>query len=384
MSNTKLATRLTGRMASEQRLFTIALCLMALANVLMDEMPLRSRIGGNDFLSFYAGAHMAVDPALYDPEAVSRFQLMIGWDTKEAPFIRPPFYAMFLWPIGQISFPVAVQVWRGLNIFAVAAFAWMFRTMAPPLSLVAAIFASYPLFASFVAGQDVPFLLAILAGAACLLARGHRFASGLLFSLCFIKFHLLLAVPVILLRRKAWRFSAGLASGAAALLGLSIFLQGPSFPFRYFQLLPQSRVNPSAGFMPNLHGLLPDVWMEIAAGVVVVILCWIASSHSNVRCACAAIAIGGLLLSHHSYTHDASVVLPAGIVLMSESLAFATRLMGLISLCPVLWVMVRVPGLSAIPVLFLVALLALICYESLVASQNRNNNDGERALMATQ
>jgi hypothetical protein len=352
-----------------KRVFLGLLGLMAAANVLMVDIPERTLQGGNDFLSLYAGGKLATDPGLYNHNAIQQVQQSVGWHSAELAYTRPPFYAGILWPISQVTYPVAVKIWFALNLAALIVLFLLMLDTFPVLLTAFAILASMPLYAAFVNGQDIPILMSVLAGSRLLLKRDLPVASGFLLSFCAIKFHLFLTLPLYLIRRKQWRLSAGLLAGTMMWILLSFLLQGMRWPVRYGKVLLAPSTNPGLTYMPNLHGIFAGLersaLFEITGAIIICVVCWFAVGHKSETSAYAGMLISGLLVSHHAYVQDAAVLLPVEIALLSGSNTHAVRLLTLACLCPVLWVLLRVPTLSAIPAICLIVLLLLITRESL-------------------
>src|SRR4029077_1909026 len=68
--------------------------------------------GRNDYLSFYAGARLVGSSKLYDPQQASRVQMQTaGFFGEALAYIRPPFYAVLLWPLGKLPYRESYFVW---------------------------------------------------------------------------------------------------------------------------------------------------------------------------------------------------------------------------------------------------------------------------------
>ena len=351
---------------AEKGLAIAVLCVFAVANQGMVSIPQRTFEGGNDFLSFYVGGRLAADPHLYDPAEIQKLQQGLGWVSSAWAFVRLPFYAGMLWPLSQLPYAVAIRVWMAIWWIALTAFAWTGRSFLGGVWIVvAAALASYPLSASFISGQDLPILLALVAGALCLLGNGHRFPSGVLLSLCAIKFHLFVGLPIYVIRRREWSLGLGLVAGLSVLIAVSFVLQGWAWPSRYWNQLMQPAIHPSTQAMPNLHGLVFQLSggpaLEVIGALAVAALCWIACEPSrDSLMAFSAMMVSSLLVSHHAYTQDAALLIPGSLILLAKSQNLETRMLALLCLCPVLWVLPQLPGLRVIPVVCMLLLLVFI------------------------
>ena len=193
-------------------------------------------------------------------------------------FTRPPFYAALLWPLSLLPYKTAYPVWWLLRIASLGGFVALWRIPSRAETMLFTVL-SLPVFASLAAGQDSILLLLFIAVAFRCWQNGNDFNAGLALSLCAIKFHLFVLLPLLFWRQRLGRMAAGFGSGAAALLAVSFAVEGWRWPFDYFAVLTDGRVHPSADSMPNLHGLfagLPHgVYLEALASVAVVAAAWL-------------------------------------------------------------------------------------------------------------
>src|SRR5947207_15645752 len=61
--------------------------------------------GRNDFFALYPGGRLAFDPNLYDKATEDRVQEEAAHVFSEGmTFIRLPFYAVLLWPLGRLPY----------------------------------------------------------------------------------------------------------------------------------------------------------------------------------------------------------------------------------------------------------------------------------------
>ena len=189
---------------------------------------------------------------------------------------------MFLW------------LWPGDRWAAAAACAW-----------------SVPLAANFTVGQDVIFVLVAALGAYRMLRSGRPFSAGLLFGLCAIKLHLLLLLPLFLLRRRLWKTMAGGATVAAVWLALSLVAAGPHWIATYRVALSDPRANPYAANMVNLRGLLDyhSPWI-LPVTALVAVLCGYLIWRGSLEVALCAVFVGGVLITPHTTVCDATLFLP--------------------------------------------------------------------------
>jgi len=116
-----------------------------------------------DFGAFYAGGKLAGSLAMYSPDAVFAAQdRAMGCHKDYIIFIKPPFYGLIMWPLARLPFDAALWLWRILGLAALGIFLWLW----PCDRLVAAAACAWflPEASNFTAGQDVAFVLALVAG----------------------------------------------------------------------------------------------------------------------------------------------------------------------------------------------------------------------------
>jgi len=276
--------------------------------------------GYNDFLGFYAGARLCRTPELYQAEAVTRLQLAEAGATASAlRFTRAPFYALMLSPLGHLPFRSAYFTWMALNLAALAGFILLWNGADRTLTLTACC-CSVPIASAVANGQDLALLLLLVAAALRLFRSKHYLLAGVVLSMCAIKYHLFLLVPLALVAQRLWRVLAGAGIGAVALTALSVVAGGPQWPAAYLKVLADPAINPSIETMPALAGSVSGLeygnlilWVF---GIAVAAACWfIARRAPDFETAFAASLLGSLLLSCHSYVSDATLLIPALLIL---------------------------------------------------------------------
>jgi hypothetical protein len=279
----------------------------------------RDRIltGENDFLQLYAGARLAGTPQLYDIPANQRIQLEARHIHVESVYYtRLPFYAWLLSPLGHLPYLQAYAVFQLLSLTLFGAFVFQFARRYPETLVLVSM--SAPVFVTFANGQDAAGVAA-MAGLAYLLAEKNRdFAAGLLLSLCAIKFHLLVLLPIALIAQKRWRILGGGAAGGAVWLAASFATGGLDWPRRYLDLLSNPILHPSPELMPSFHNVADafhlGLPLEIGLGLLVAALVGWAAHRSNFATAYGLALAAGPLVCHHSYTHDLTLLIPAAAI----------------------------------------------------------------------
>jgi len=331
----------------------------------------RSFTGHNDFVQLYTGARLVGTSHLYDSERVRQVQLeRVGVTGPAWRYTRLPYYGVLLWPLGRLPYRAAYLVWQAAALGALVAFVLIWQPASAPLPIgVKALFTSLslPVFAGLMNGQDVTFLLLWLALAVRSNDAGRPFQAGLLLSLCAAKFHLFVLLPALILGQRNWRLAGGLAAGGSALGVLSFAAGGLDWPLQYYRVLTDPGVHPSAGNMPNIHGMLSildlprDLEWPLAAATALAV--WLVARRASFPVALAATLAGGLLVSYHAYLPDSSLLLPAGLTVVSSTRSLLVRVLALWLLIPVGYFLLlgSTPAAAAAPVslLLLIAAMAL-------------------------
>jgi hypothetical protein len=329
------------------RTLLAALWTLALVNLITVRIPDRSRQGGNDFLSFYAGGTLALAPGglLYDHSGIRRVQQeRAGWDSSELAFVRLPFYATMLAPLSSLTYPAAYRIWLGIQAAALMACIAVLHPWIPWWWTLGALLASVPLYAALVNGQDVPLLLLIVATFLRLYRAGNdHVRSGLVLSLTAIKFHLFfLSLPLLLIRRRQWRVCLGLGLGLAFLTAVSFWGQGADWPSRFARQVLSPAIGPNPASMPNWHGLTNgSIVLELAASFLTLLTLSVVVSSSVIADSSTAFAVAllaGVLVSHHAYVQDAAILIPAALwILVSPTHHWSLKVCGLLVLSPFPW-----------------------------------------------
>ncbi len=338
--------------------------------------PVRKRavLGENDFLQLYAGARLVGTPELYDIKAHERIHMEVTEAHTYYPsiyFTRLPYYALLLRPLAKLPYHTAYAIYQSVSAIVVFAFLAIYTRKWPETIVVAAL--SVPLLINFTNGQDVA-MAAALAGFAFLLIRGgHDFAAGLLLSLCSIKFHLFILVPLVLILHKRWRILQGGLLGGAALWGLSVAAGGFDWPRGFLSVASNPGIHLSPERMTTFRNLvflvsggenLPlEMVLNIAGAGLVGYLVWRIRS---LEVAFGVALAGGLLVSHHAYSQDLFLLVLASILFAiggaSRALLGTTIVVGLPPTCFLL--LFARPFSTAVPLMILAILLVALFVDS--------------------
>lgn len=271
--------------------------------------------GLNDFAQLYAGAKLSGTPDLYVPEASFRVHdQALGARLDGVVYVRPPFYAFLLKPLGQLPYLRAYWIYQSVNLLVLAWWWYSFARRSEELSLFASLFP--PLLAGVLTGQDVNLVLALAGLGYRLREKDKPFAAGLAWSLCSIKAHLLLFVPLALVLKREWRTLGGGLTGGALLMGISFLTAGARWPMEYFGLLRNPLIHPELDHMANLQPiaiLLPETvrpWVIRTGWVLVAALvAWVARRWPDWKLPFAAALAASILGAYHAYLQDCVLLL---------------------------------------------------------------------------
>jgi hypothetical protein len=274
---------------------------------------------GIDFNQFYAASHLAGTGHLYEWERISQEQAKHGPPMRSG---RLPVVSYGVKLVSWLPYAWAHTLWvlGCLAALMVVALAW---PEAPRPWMAAALCWSMPCALLLLLGQDTPFWLMFFALALLALERHRPGVAGVLFSLCIAKYHLALAVPVMLVAQKRWRALAAAAMSAGLLLAACFAIEGSGWPRAYQAMLSDPLFSPGANRMPNLRGLfsrLPAAAaLEIAGALLLAALLWrFCRRQNDPGTAGAAAAAAGLLLSHHGYANDLVLLMPLAVFTVSR------------------------------------------------------------------
>src|SRR5690242_5527944 len=139
----------------------------------------------DDFLPFYRASRLVGDPDLFAQSRFGHAGLM---------FLRTPFYAWLLRPLGALEYPAARAAWMGLMAVALALSVAVWP--GPRRRIAIATCWAAPVLFAFAQGQDIALVLLALALTARLWTGGREFSAGLAASILALKLTFLLPVAL--------------------------------------------------------------------------------------------------------------------------------------------------------------------------------------------
>jgi hypothetical protein len=317
----------------------------------------------DDFVGIYAAARLAGTGHLFDVDRITSLEANYQPKPHSLPFLRLPIYALAWKPLTWLSYPMARSFWGLLNLAAMVAGVLLWPGGGKWAK--ALVLCSYPFVYNLILGQDTAIFLLFAILGCRLMEKNRNWAAGGLISLCAIKFHLALLLPVALIAKRKWGAACGAAGGLLALVALSS-IEGIDWPIREFRSIQGERIGPAE--MPTFFGF--SVWfrghelIEIVLGfVLAALVLWIILRSPNMWTAMAAALAGGLLVSHHAYLYDAVVLMPLLLLTLESGrgwrvaailispLCYVWRTMALLH--PILWPMIQFTILSCVIALLL-------------------------------
>ncbi|MGA2737052.1 MAG: glycosyltransferase family 87 protein [Bryobacteraceae bacterium] len=273
----------------------------------------------DDFPPFYRAGRLAGSADLF---------VQTAFGAKSKMFLRTPFYALLLRPLGGLSYPRARFIWIGLMLAAFTLSAWLWP--GPRIKIAMAMCWALPVVFALALGQDIALVMLSVAVAARLWMGGRQFAAGLVASLLAIKITLLLPVALVFLARSRRGF-AGLAAGAAAQFGLSFAIQGPAWIPEYLAAVQSPLLDQVPARMPSVRGLFGGAPFVAAAAAIYGWLWWIARRVTPAQALTAALPLG-IIAAPHCYVYDMAAAVP--LLAIAASTRTAGGMLAIVALSP--------------------------------------------------
>jgi hypothetical protein len=313
----------------------------------------------NDFVHFYIGGLLYGHPDIFSPEAnYAKQRDLIGGTLNHSFFGRPAFYGLLLKPLTLLPYKTAYWVFQLGSLASLCVFLKLNWDRFSHLPILCAM--SVPLFANFVNGQDVLYLLLFCSVSLYFTKRGWDTAAGLILALCAIKAHLFVFVPLAVIFRMKWRVLAGGVLGAV-ILGVAGLAGGLAVQLELLKQLGNPEHSPYPDIMPNLRSLTGDHHSAYLAAAIAVFLAvaFLIHRSSSYEVAFGWALVGGVLGSFHAYIQDCLLLLLAFVLLHDELGKAPKALFYLVSLPFIYVALLAGRPYSALFPLVLLACLAL-------------------------
>jgi len=292
-------------------------------------------IGQSDFRMFYAGGTLVRTghgDQLYNYEKTAATESEVAGNAGASlPFNHPAYEGLLFALLSLLSYKKAFCVFFCLNI---ALLLMIFRLLTPAAAwireswpaLPAMVVAGFlPVAVCLFHGQDSILFLFIIVIAYTLLNNKKEFTAGLVLGLGMFRFQLVLPLVVFLCFARKWRLLAGFAVTCLGAVFLSILVAGPhsllGYP-RYLLLMSAGLRSDSQRItygiwptgMPNLRGLIESFcsrWLSPSAVQIVTIVASVVLMGWAImkRLPFEMLVIAAFLVSYHSQTHDAVLLL---------------------------------------------------------------------------
>jgi hypothetical protein len=306
--------------------------------------------GRADFRPVYTAGYMVRTghaQQLYDYDVQKQFQdKLISREELALPFLNPAYHAILFAPLSLLKYRTAYFAFLTVNLAALAiCFAelrrWSnnLRAVYPwlPLSLFLGFL---PIAATLIQGQSSILEMTLLLGAFVLLGKRRDFAAGILSALALFKLQITIPIALLFLIWRRWQYLFGFGICAVGLAALSVFLTGTAQTKLYLESLLSiaGPLSPASGFvqhpnlMPNIRGLvfgtcaawLGRPWLQaIEISLTTAVLGWTAIQGFKMKNAANQFLMSipcSVLVAHHTYIHDLSVLLIPTFLLLNQFL----------------------------------------------------------------
>ncbi len=317
--------------------------------------------GHEDFLVLYTGASLVGTNQLYSFQGNEEFhKRTVGWHPIGIYYTRPPVYAALLRPFTWMPYRTAYLLFQILSLGAAI---WSILLMTRNRLIVAVMLLFFPLMHALGRGQDVTLVLFFFTASLLLARRGRHWLAGLALSACLIKFHLFFLVPFALIRHKRWQMFGGAASGVALWIAGSTLVAGFGWPKEYYNIIRSSYMSLGMGTMPNIYSIFQNTGLEAyAAALTLALILYGIVKHPDFEISYGFAALGGILLTSHSYVYDCLLLLPILLFAFKHGRRPTTYVsLFLFSSIPYIFQLLRYGGILLAA---LVALIVLLVHDS--------------------
>jgi len=242
---------------------------------------------------------------------------------------RPAFGALLCLPLALLPYQTSYHLFTLLNFALWALLVWKLPVwLNAPGHLRVWLICFFPFTQSVGNVQDTLAITLIMAYACYVLMPRRELSAGALLSLCLVKPHLALLIPLFLFREGRRRALTAFIVAGSLLAALSFALVGTEGVRQWLLLLQAPTTDLFPEIMGNIRALgihfgpaaaIATLIVTVAAGVVVLAR----GSYSD---RLSAIVVLALLLSPHTYSQDYSLTSVVALATGSTSPAYAILL----------------------------------------------------------
>ncbi|HMD71283.1 MAG TPA: glycosyltransferase family 87 protein [Bryobacteraceae bacterium] len=251
----------------------------------------------DDFLPTYRASRLLGSPDMFAQTSLHAQGHM---------YLRTPFYAWLLHPLGALDYALAYRLWMVLMVAAFALSAWLWP--GTRWKIVVAMCWSFPVLSAIGIGQDTALMMLSVAVAARLWMGGREFAAGLVASVVACKISFLLPVGLVFLLRSR-RGLGGLAAGAALQCAISLAVQGPAWIPEYLAAVRSPWLDHFPARMPSVRALLSGAPFMAASVAIYGWLVWVVRRISPAQALTVALPLA-VVAAPHCYSYDMAVAVP--------------------------------------------------------------------------
>ena len=251
----------------------------------------------DDFLPTYRATRLLGSPDMF---------VQTTFNAQGHMYLRTPFYAWLLHPLGMLEYSLASRVWMGLMMAAFALSAWLWP--GPRWKTVVAMCWAFPVLSAIGVGQDTALMMLSIAVAARLWTGGREFAAGLVASVVACKISFLLPVGLVFLMRSRRGFG-GLACGTALQCAISLAVQGPAWIPQFLAAGECPWLDQFPARMPSVRALFSGVPFVAASVAIYGWLLWIVRRLAPAQALTVALPLA-VIAAPHCYSYDMAVAVP--------------------------------------------------------------------------
>jgi hypothetical protein len=291
------------------------------------------RAGHADFRNLYTAGYMVRvghRHELYDYASQKKFQdALTSREEIAIPFIRPAYQALLFVPFSLLPFHAAYCAFLAFNLVMLV---FCFRLLRPYMDnlskiwsgLPAGMFLFLPIGVALMQGQDSIILLALMAGALACIQQGREYLAGVLVAFGLFKFQFVVPIALLFLAWRRWRFSLAFSISAAALVTVSVWIEGVEQAVNYFRSIIQIGVSQglSSGLplpvdlMANFHGAVSAISgrssffvLPLTVGISAATMIFAANRRPEGAEALVSAIPVSALVSYYMFVHDMCILL---------------------------------------------------------------------------